>query len=211
MSEHEQPAGPASALTTIIFDLSEVFIYGLHGMELVLPALVGTEAATIVPALAGDGFRDLMEGTISEDAYLAQLLAREGWPIAPEPLKAMLRRNFRRAVPGTWAVLERLNPRLERHLLSDHAREWIAYIEGVHPFLSAFQQRFYSFALGSTKRETVTFATVLARLGRPPEACLFIDDNPKNIAVAEAVGLHTVHFTTAAALAERLNAQGLLS
>jgi hypothetical protein len=28
-------------------------------------------------------------------------------------------------------------------LLSDHAAEWVGYIQGIHPFLSIFKARFF--------------------------------------------------------------------
>jgi FMN phosphatase YigB (HAD superfamily) len=51
---------------------------------------------------------------------------------------------------------------------------------------------------------------VLAALNRPPEECLLIDDSATNVAVAAAVGLSAIRFTTAEELVSKLNGLDLL-
>jgi len=118
-------------------------------------------------------------------------------------LKAAIRDNLRQEVPGTLQILMDLAPRYALPLHTDHAKEWIHYIRSVHPFLQLFRRTFFSFDLKRTKREPEAFLEVLEALAVPPRRCLFIDDNPENVSVAESVGLPSIPFVDA----ERLIAE----
>ncbi|MBM3852092.1 MAG: HAD-IA family hydrolase [Verrucomicrobia bacterium] len=194
---------------TLIFDLSEVIIAGIVGLEHALAARLGLPPADLLAGFAGAQLDDLCRGRTAEEEYLRFVLARAGWTISPDQLAALLRANFQVKIPGTEPILRALAPHHQLVLLSDHCREWIAYIEQAHPLLALFARRFYSFELGSLKKEPVTFATVLARLDRAAADCLLVDDSATNIAVAARCGLRTIRFTNAADLLRQLRAQGL--
>lgn len=119
----------------------------------------------------------------------------------------MIRRDFHREVEGTLPILTKLASRCELALLSDHAREWIAYIESIHPFLEVFEHTFYSYDLGKLKREPETFLNVLDAISLPHSSCLFIDDNPVNVAVARSVDIPSIRFVNARQLASKLERQ----
>jgi HAD superfamily hydrolase (TIGR01509 family) len=178
----------------ILFDLSETIIAGLVGIEKLLSIRLGIDEGCILPAFGGELLGRLCRGELTEDQYLEQILARQGWEIPIEELKQVIRRNFHTPVPGMWGLLSRLSARYELALLSDHAREWVAYIQDVHPSLAIFQEQFYSFELGQLKNEPSTFERVLAALGCSAAECLFVDDNPANLAAAECVGLFGIRF-----------------
>jgi putative hydrolase of the HAD superfamily len=94
-------------------------------------------------------------------------------------------------------------------LLSDHAEEWIAYIRSVHPFLRLFRRTFFSYELGRLKSDAAVFSQVLQALSIPARRCLFIDDNPANVAVAQSVGLRAIRFVNAEQLASELRRWGV--
>jgi len=189
---------------TLIFDLSEVLIAGLIGIERPLAARLHLEPAAILKVFEQHGLHELCRGRLSEDAYLAGILKRQGWPLARAELKAIIRRNFRRRIPGMIALLPRLARRYELVLLSDHGKEWAAHIRRIHPWLRIFPRQFFSFELHRTKREPATFRQVAAALGRSPDECLLIDDRAANIAAAAAAGMPGLRFTSAGALAREL-------
>jgi len=60
------------------------------------------------------------------------------------------------------------------------------------------------------KPEPDIFYTLLNRLNRKAEECLFIDDSAANIQTAEALGFQTIHFKSAAQLADELTQKGLV-
>jgi putative hydrolase of the HAD superfamily len=95
-------------------------------------------------------------------------------------------------------------------LLSDHAREWIEYIEGVHSFLGVFKARYYSFEIGTLKRDPASFDYVLGKLGIDAVDCLFIDDNARNIGVANTLGINGILFKNAVQLELALPEHGIM-
>jgi FMN phosphatase YigB (HAD superfamily) len=94
-------------------------------------------------------------------------------------------------------------------LLSDHAREWVEFILPQHPFLECFSHQFFSYELRHTKRERITFLTVLYKLGRQAGECVFVDDLATNIEVARSVGLHGIQFKDVQQLTAELRGLGL--
>jgi FMN phosphatase YigB (HAD superfamily) len=193
-------------IRTLIFDLSEVFVSGLIGTEFVLADRLGCSAESVVAAFFDEHLYRLCRDEIDEDAFLAESRRRGGWDIGIDELKGLIRANFRVKVAGTEALFDELRGRYETVLLSDHGREWVATIRAIHPFLERFDGLFFSFDLGSTKREPETFRTVLSLLGRGPAECVFIDDNAGNVAVARSVGIPSIQFESAEVLRRDLEA-----
>jgi HAD superfamily hydrolase (TIGR01509 family) len=160
--------------------------------------------------LGGDVFEDLMRGKVTEDAYLAWAIEAYGWDIPASELKWMLRDNFSRPVPGTAGLVQELAGRFELALLTDHGREWMGHIVAVHSFLALFDHVFTSYELGRLKVDPGTFDVVLAKLGRAPEACLFVDDNPRNVEAARATGIEAILFESAEQLRGELIGRGVI-
>jgi HAD superfamily hydrolase (TIGR01509 family) len=188
----------------IIFDLSEVLIAGLVGVEEELSQVLPVPEEQILRCFGGDWLEELLVGDISEDAYLKHIIAKERWQIGCARLKTAIRNNLHKEVAGSLAILTELASRYELVLLSDHAREWIAYIKSIHPFLERFKHTFFSYDLGRTKRDPEAFLTVLRVMSVRPHRCLFIDDNPDNVTVAESVGIPGIRFVNAEQLAAAL-------
>lgn len=189
---------------TLIFDLSEVLIAGLLGIEKPLAARLGIPKRAVLPAFAGQLLEHLCCGRLTEDEYLARILKKQRWDIPPAEVKRIIRRNFHRRVPGMHRLIARLARRYELVLLSDHAAEWASYIRGIRPWLNIFEARFFSFELKQTKRKPSTFQRVLGVIGRRPDECLLVDDSAQNVQAAATIGLPGIRFTTAKALAREL-------
>lgn len=198
-------------IQTIIFDLSEVIISGLIGIELSLAQRLQLPEEEILAAFGGAPLQALCCGELTEDEYLGQVLQAHQWPVAPTELKQLIRQNFHYQIPGTASLLATLASQYDLILLSDHAQEWITYIRAVHPTLTLFKAIFFSFELGQTKKNPATFQQVLARIGRRPEECIFIDDSLTNIKAAEAVGIAGIQFQSAAQLQRELNKRGIFN
>ena len=196
-------------IQTIILDLSEVLIAGLVGIEEPISQLLNLPEQTVSKAFYNDRLLALCRGEISEDDYLTHILNERGNPLLLDRLKRIIRENFHHRVPGMDPILERLKDRYELVLLSDHAREWIAYIRSIHPFLDVFDHLFFSFDLGTAKNDPATFRTMLDVLHRKAGECLFIDDNPLNIETATSLGITGVRFVSTADLSHRLEELGL--
>lgn len=188
----------------IIFDLSEVLIYGLVGVEKNLTAVLPIPETEILKCFGGDGLQRICRGEITEDDYLHQILTLQSWKISAEDLKKSIRDNFHLEVEGTRSILEHLAKKYEVVLLSDHAREWIAYIQSIHPFLGGFKRTFFSYELGTTKKNPQTFRKILEQMSCPANECWLIDDSAENISVAASVGINGIQFKNAEQLQEEL-------
>ena len=194
----------------IIFDLSEVLIAGLVGIEKPLSWELDLPEDEILPCFVGSLLEELLIGSMSEDAYLTHIVTRERWQVEVARLKAVIRHNFHQEVRGSVDLLMALASAYELALLSDHAVEWVSYITSIHPFLEVFRQTFFSCDLKRTKRDPRTFAHVLDALSISPAKCLFIDDNPENVQVAQSVGIPSLRFLNADQLATELSARQVL-
>jgi len=181
----------------ILFDLSEVFINGLKGIEPEIARLTSKRPEDIIDHLMGDKLNTLFEGKISEEEYWGQVIDEGEYEITPELFKSIARKYFDIEIPGTKEILARLKPKgYVIGLLSDHTREWIEYVEEKHSFMGLFDVRCYSFQAGHTKLASQSFEYALGRMGADPSQTLFIDDQAKNLVVAQSAGIKYVHHFT---------------
>jgi putative hydrolase of the HAD superfamily len=197
-------------IRTVIFDLSEVLIAGLIGIEEPLSVQLQVPKEGVLAAFGGRLLEDLCLGKLSEDAYLSQIVKAQRWDISTGALKRVIRRNLRRRVLGMEALVSQLAEAYELVLLSDHAAEWIDHVRAVHPFLEVFDLQVFSFETGRLKSEPSTFWMVLEDIDRRPEACVFIDDSPLNVGVASGVGIASIQFVDAKHLIDSLRSHGVL-
>jgi HAD superfamily hydrolase (TIGR01509 family) len=196
-------------ITTLIFDLSEVLIAGLIGIEKPLAEKLQTPEEVVLSAFGGKLLEDLCRGKISEKHYLTKIIELQGWNISIQTLKTLIRENLGRRIPGMVEILQQLKPQYQLILLSDHALEWVEYIRSIHPFLETFDAQIFSFENGRIKGELAAFRTLLTAIDRSPEECLLIDDNPGNIRTANSIGISGIPFTNAIQLTDQLKEYGL--
>lgn len=196
--------------TCLVFDLSEVLIAGLLGVEEKLAPPAGVPGREVLAALGGEGLRKLCCGEITEDTYLQNVLDGAQWPVTAEKLKRHIRANFHWKIGGMKELIASLADRHRLALYSDHAREWIEYILQIHPFLGAFESKVFSFELGLTKDMPGAFEQVRKRLGlRHGEECVYVDDNPANVRHASDAGMQGLLFSSAGTLAAALRGLGV--
>jgi len=197
-------------IDTLIFDLSEVLIFGLKGVEYTLAEELHLPAHDVLMAMLGEPFSALMRGQFSERDYLTGVLERTAWPISLGTMQEVIRANMLQRVPGSIELLHELAQRHPLYLVSDHATEWVEALLPQHPFLDLFQERFWSCELGSIKRDPETFPLVLDQIGHSAKDCLFVDDNPENIASAARSGIPGIVFEDADTLRGEFQSRGLL-
>ncbi len=182
-----------------------MLIHGVVRFEEGIAREIGVTAQTSAAAFGGPHLRALLEGSLSEDDYLAQVIEKNAWTIAPDRLKTLIRQNFNATLPETIEIARQLSHSYRLALLSDHAREWATYIVTTHKFLDdLFVRKLFSYEIGSTKHEPRIFHILLDMLPAAPGQCLFIDDNPRNIEVARSVGIDSIRFLDAEQLREEL-------
>jgi putative hydrolase of the HAD superfamily len=77
---------------------------------------------------------------------------------------------------------------------------------GLRDLFSAF---FSSCYLGLLKPQPEHYRRALQITQRTVDECLYVDDRPMNVEVARILGMHPIHFTDAARLADDLRAAGV--
>ena len=196
-------------IKNIIFDMSEVIISGYHGVEKILEQqyAIPEEEWERQRLSKNELFLNLMRGNLSEEAYLEELLQGTNWNISIEQLKAAIRSNLNRPVPGTMKVVRELKGKYQLILLSDYVREWMKYIEERNEDLRIFDKKIFSYNIGTTKSEVETFETVLEQTKIVADETLFVDDYEKNVKNAEAVGIHGIVFENAEQLRKTLSSE----
>ena len=119
--------------------------------------------------------------------------------------------TLREAVPGTAEIASRLKEAgFYLHLLSNISAEKFPAMYEMHPILDIFDSVTLSGEVGLIKPDPRIFVHVLEQLGRSPEACVFIDDNPANIESARGVGIPSILFQSAGQLEDELKKLGIL-
>lgn len=113
-------------------------------------------------------------------------------------------------IAGTVAILEELDEAgMALFALTNWSAETYPYAEQIYPFLARFRAVVVSGRIGLIKPDAAIYQHAIARFGVAPERTVFIDDSAKNVAGAEAVGLHAIRFTGPDALRRDLAALGL--
>jgi 2-haloacid dehalogenase len=115
-------------------------------------------------------------------------------------------------IAGTVKVLEELKASGHAlHALTNWSAEKFPIARERYAFLTWFETILVSGEHGLIKPDARIFELLLARIGRAANACIYIDDNPKNVAAAAALGFDAIHFQSPEQLRDDLARRGLLS
>jgi len=118
--------------------------------------------------------------------------------------------TLRGPVPGSYDIVAELKQNGVRlYGLTNWWADLYHHAEDATPAIGLLDGVVVSGREGIAKPSPEIFHLIANRFGFDPENAVFIDDSEKNVAAAEAVGFHGVHFTDAAALRAELHALGL--
>lgn len=116
-----------------------------------------------------------------------------------------------RPIQGSVALLERLHAKATPlYALTNWSAETFEIARPMFPFLELFRHIVVSGKLKLVKPDAAIFRHLLDIVGKPAQACFFIDDSEKNVAGAAALGFHTHHFAEPNALGRDLERLGFL-
>lgn len=115
------------------------------------------------------------------------------------------------AVPGTHQIAHRLAARgVPLYALTNFGAEFWAAFRPQQPIFNLFADVVVSGEERCAKPDARIYQIAERRFGHPPERLFFIDDNPANVAAAEARGWKAHLFADAAGLEVELLARQLL-
>ncbi len=181
-------------IRTIIFDLSEVYLKGLKGLEDKLEPLLNVPAEEIHERFHNKELTLLFSGKISEIKYWESLIEQNNWNIKVTALERLIRENFTE-IKGTRRIIEELKENgLKLGLLSVHAKEWVEFCEQKYDYHKLFNEIVYSFEIGELKPAREPFEIILKKLRVNSQECIFIDDSQQNLFTAESMGMKTIQF-----------------
>lgn len=200
-----------SAVTTVVFDIGNV--------------LIRWDPKRLYSRLFPDPVkRDWFLETICTDAWnvemdrgrpfaegIAELVARH--PEWETEIRAW-DEHWHEMVPGEIAgsveILERVRALgIPDYAITNFSREKFAEAVARFPFLTRFRDTVVSAHERLLKPDPAIYRVLIDRNRLDPAACLFIDDSPKNVAGARAVGMQAVVFTSPEELAADLAAHGV--
>jgi len=180
----------------IIFDFGGVicsfdsrkFFQALAGRT----ARTAGEMAAIV--LEADLPRRYESGRISSREFFSAVTEPCGLSISEEEFIAEFTGIFL-PIESTFRLIRALKPSFRIALLSNtnewHFEHYIRTVE-VFPLFDAVT---LSYRVGEMKPGERIYRDSLRRIGLPPEECVFIDDLEENVAAAERLGIHGIHYT----------------
>lgn len=195
-------------ITTLIFDFDGV-MSGYHAPSRLeaLAAMTGLCSSDVFQRIWASGFEDAAEaGRFNDgDSYLAAFAEQLGRPVSREQwIKA------RAAAMEHWPVMHDLVGQLSAcyriALLTNNGPLTQSAFAEVAPQTADLFGRdiYFSWQFGTKKPDPIIFEAIANRLQTVPEACVFIDDKPRNVAGASQTGMTALQFTDAATLRQDL-------
>ncbi len=124
--------------------------------------------------------------------------------------RARWRETVPHAIAGTVAILERLKAAgVPLYAITNFASDTLAEAKILYPFLAT---HFIDIVVSGDERllkpDPAIFQVLLRRQKLRAEDCVFIDDSPRNVAAAAALGFHALQFTGPERFGEDLRALG---
>ncbi|HKJ62043.1 MAG TPA: HAD family phosphatase [Hyphomicrobiales bacterium] len=115
------------------------------------------------------------------------------------------------AIDGTVAILEQLaDKETPLYAITNYSSEkWVETCRRF-PFFRHFRDIVVSGDERLLKPDPAIYHICLERNGLNAQDCIFIDDSPKNVEGANAIGIHGIHFETPEKLADDLAELGFL-
>ena len=110
---------------------------------------------------------------------------------------------------GMDALLARLKKKYPLYLISNTNKMHFDHIRAEFKILRHFKKTFPSHEVGHRKPEPQIYKKVLKRIKLRPEETVFIDDIPKFVEGAQAVGMHAIRFRNKRQLERELHKLGV--
>jgi len=191
----------------VVFDLGNVLVTVDWDRAIRRAApLTPLAADAILPALVEHPVvRDYEEGRIDDETFSAAMVETLRLAIAPADFPPLWADMFERR-PGMEALYAEAQARVPVAILSDTSPIHWRCIRALAPPLATPDALVVSYETGVHKPDPAAYRTACARLGTPPEACVFIDDRAENVAGAEAAGLQAFRYTNEPDTVARLRA-----
>ncbi len=193
-------------IQAIIFDFGNVQYRFDNGRILAgLAQLTGRSTEALKQAVYDDASlsEDYEAGRIDSQAFLAGVSALCGRDLTEAEFLPIFTGHFT-PIDSTLELIRRLKPAYRIGLLSN-TNPW-HFEHGIRttPVFPLYDTITLSYEVGVLKPEPRIYQDAVAKLGLPPEACVYIDDLAPFAEAATKLGLHGLTYTTPVALMAQL-------
>ncbi|QOZ72517.1 HAD family hydrolase [Bradyrhizobium arachidis] len=203
----------ADVIKLVLFDMDNVLCdYDRTKRVACLAALAGTSSESVHEAIWDSGFEALGDsGALDATDYLRGFGERMGYPLSLEEWVEARRRSMQ-ADHAMLEIVRRLRDTVDIAVLTNNTTLVADHIDTLLPELRPlFGSRIYTSAqFGAAKPDPRCYRLCLSELKLEPEAVLFVDDLPANVAGAREAGLFAHHHTSVEAFRQLLSEYGLL-
>ena len=196
-----------------IFDLGNVLLRLAYSRVLdVISSSSSTGGQQLHQLMDGPGgYRDLERGLSSFSSFHQLLQRRAGYGGSLEDFRAVWSDFFEGPVDRIEEVLDRVRREYRVAFLSNSNEVHAEAIPRAFPQLFRQGEPFiFSHVEGCSKPERRIYERAMELLGSRPDETIFVDDLRENVQAAIDFGIRAYQFTTAAALLEALEEDGLL-
>lgn len=204
--------GACAGYRVLIFDFGGVVIDMGWDEMAKLEQRYGLPAGTLRRALyRTPEWEALQTGRCTQEVYIAAVereLARAAGRPVPE-CYAEWRAMPRPLNQDVVALIQALRRRYRVALLSNADERLESVLRERYGIAHLFDPLVISARVGMAKPDPAIYLLTAERAGVRPQACIFVDDHPKNAAAACAVGMTGIHFTGYEPLVHTLRTHGI--
>ena len=188
-------------IKSIVFDLCDTLVRtaGVKAL-LALPgtALKHDETSLCQWFSTSPVFAAYEKGQATTEEFLEALRTGLGTSVSPDQLRCAYQALILCEIEDVPQLLRQLGCKYPLYALSNNNPLLWSSIQCVSPALELFERIFLSQEIGLLKPDPRVFHYLLEQIGCAAVETVLVDDNPACIRRADALGLHTVHFTSAA-------------
>lgn len=185
-------------IKTIFFDLGNVLVHVDKDLAIrEIANLPGLDPDRVMQIAASNIETAFEKGLFSIEGYIDELQQRYNvlHGITVEQLVTIWQKPFAINQP-VWDLVPTLKRQAAVILLSNTNELHIRAIEAKYSLLKELDNAVLSFRVGARKPEEQIYREALQIAAADPDECLFIDDLPENVAVAQQLGIHSHRFET---------------
>lgn len=197
-------------IKSLIFDLGNVIVPFDFARGYAEMQKLCTYPAAEIPARIGpDLVIRLESGTITPDAFIAELQTRLGLDVSEAEFRRIWSTIFLPETLIPQSLIACLKGRYPLVLLSNtNAIHW-EMLRETYPLLGLFDHHVLSFEIGAMKPSPRIYAEAVRRAGCLPQECFFTDDVPAYVEGAIRAGLDAIQFTGLDRLLVELERRGV--
>ncbi len=151
---------------------------------------------------------DYETGRLSTEQFVERVFATTDLPLTREQFRIAYNDIFT-PITSTHALIRRLKPNYRLGLLSNTSEWHFEHAIRTAEVFHLFDAVTLSFEVKALKPADSIYHDMLAKLGVPPEECIYIDDIQENVDAAKRLGMHGLRYTGYDLLVGDLRAAGV--